>query len=60
MKDKDHPIIDRIRAARHRISARCGNDPEKLVDYYIELQERDRDRFVKATPERKRRKVAAG
>lgn len=60
MKDKDHPIIDRIRAARHRISERCGNDPAKLVEHYMELQERHRDRFIKDAPDRKRRKVAVG
>ena len=34
---KEDKAIDRIRAARHRISEACGHDPHKLVDYYKEL-----------------------
>ena len=30
--------IARIRQARHRISEKCGHDPEKLVEYYMKLQ----------------------
>ncbi|MBD2778884.1 hypothetical protein [Iningainema tapete] len=35
---KDDPAIKRIREARHRISEEYGHDPQKLVNYYIELQ----------------------
>ncbi len=35
---KDDPAIKRIREARHRISKEHGHDPQKLVNYYIELQ----------------------
>lgn len=35
---KDDPAIKRIREARHRISSEHGHDPQKLVNYYIELQ----------------------
>ncbi len=45
---KDDPIISRVREARHRISEQCGHDPKRLVDYYISLQERHRDRLVNA------------
>ena len=31
---KDDLVIDRIRKARHSISAKCGHDPKKLVEYY--------------------------
>jgi hypothetical protein len=41
-------VIDEIRAARHRISERCGHDPEKLVAYYIELQKRHGDRLIES------------
>jgi hypothetical protein len=40
------PVIDEIRAARHRISAACDHDPKKLVDYYRRLQEKYRDRII--------------
>ncbi len=40
------PVIDEIREVRHRISERCDHDPERLVAYYMELQEQYRDRFV--------------
>lgn len=35
--DKDE-AIGQIRETRHRISEEYGHDPQKLVDYYIELQ----------------------
>jgi hypothetical protein len=43
---KTDPVIDEIREVRHRISARCGHDPERLVAYYMELQEKYRDRLI--------------
>ena len=48
------PVIDEIREVRRRISERLGNDPARLVAYYMELQERYRDRLTDAvkTPER--------
>ena len=45
MKYKDDPVIKRIRDARHKISAKFGHDPEKLVDHYIELQKQYADRL---------------
>lgn len=36
----DDPAIERIREVRYRISERCGHDPQKLVNYYIELQKK--------------------
>ncbi len=42
------PTIARIREARHRISRKCGNDPKKLVEYYMMLQnEKYADRLVR-------------
>jgi hypothetical protein len=49
-KTKADPAIDEIREIRHRISERFGHDPERLVAYYMELQEKYRDRFVGAPP----------
>ncbi|MGW8255993.1 MAG: hypothetical protein ACWGMZ_00755 [Thermoguttaceae bacterium] len=40
------PTIARIRQARHQISEKCGHDPKRLVEYYMQLQERHRDRLV--------------
>lgn len=40
------PLIDEIRAVRHQISAAVGHDPTKLIEYYMVLQERHKDRMV--------------
>ena len=42
------PVIDEIRDVRHRISARFGHDPERLIAYYMELQKQYEDRLIKA------------
>lgn len=34
--------LERIREVRHRISEQYGHDPQKLVNYYIELQKQYR------------------
>jgi hypothetical protein len=44
----DDPVIDEIREIRHRISARFGHDPARLVAHYMELQKTFAGRFVKA------------
>jgi len=43
---KSDPVIDRVRAARHAISERCGHDPKRLVEYYMKRQEGLEDRLV--------------
>ncbi len=54
MKPKDDPVIDEIREARKRISARFNHDPAKLVAYYQKQQEQHSNRLIKtdksATP----------
>ena len=40
------PVIDEIRAIRHRISEQCNHDPAQLVAYYMKLQERHHDRMI--------------
>jgi hypothetical protein len=40
------PVIDEIRAVRHRISERFGHDPARLVAYYLELQKQYQDRLI--------------
>jgi len=46
---KDDPTISRIRAARKKISARFGNDIEKLVKHYMKRQERHGHKLIKAS-----------
>ncbi len=43
---KNDPVLNRIREARHRISAQCGHDPQKLVQYYMELQEQSQHKLA--------------
>lgn len=50
---KDDPTITRIREVRHSISEKCGHDPKKLVEYYIQLQKKHEGRFIiKERPEK--------
>ncbi|MBC7815476.1 MAG: hypothetical protein IAG10_01095 [Planctomycetaceae bacterium] len=41
---KDDPTIQSVRDARHQISAEVGHDPQKLVEYYQQRQQRNRQR----------------
>lgn len=43
---QDDPAIARIRDVRHRISKQFDHDPKKLVEYYMQLQERHKDRLL--------------
>jgi len=44
--------LARVREARRRISEKCDHDPKRLVEYYLKLQEQQRDRvFVLRKPE---------
>jgi len=45
MKKEDEGIRA-VREVREKISAEFGNDPEKLVEHYLEQQERYRDRLL--------------
>jgi hypothetical protein len=40
------PVISEIRETRHRISARFGHDPRRLVAHYLQRQECHRDRLI--------------
>lgn len=40
------PAIARIREVRHRISKQFDHDPKRLVEHYIQLQERHQDRLL--------------
>ncbi len=39
--------LERIWEVRRKIYAHCGNDPQKLVEYYIEQQKQNPQRFLK-------------
>lgn len=45
-EERSDPVIDEVREIRQKISARFGHDPARLVAYYMELQERHRDRLI--------------
>ena len=45
-QSQSDPVIDEIREVRHRISARFGHDPARLVAYYVELQKQYQDRLI--------------
>ena len=44
---QDDPAVERVREVRHQISQRCEHDPKKLVEYYMHLQERHKERLLK-------------
>ncbi len=50
---QDDPAIERVREVRHRISQQCEHDPKQLVEYYMRLQERHRERLLKAAEDEK-------
>lgn len=35
---KNDPVIDEVRRVRHQISAECGHDAKRMVDYYMKLE----------------------
>ena len=45
------PVVKRVRAARHRISASHGHDTRRLVEHYRELEKKYADRLVRAAPD---------
>lgn len=49
MKPKSDPTIERIREIRHRISEEHSHDPQKIVEYYLELQKKYQERLSGGT-----------
>jgi len=41
------PLIDEIRAVRHRISERFGHDTKRLCDHYREMEKKYRGRMLR-------------
>jgi hypothetical protein len=56
----DDAPIEEIRELRQQISARFDNDPARLIEYYLKLQEQYRARLVNspATEENKEQNAA--
>jgi hypothetical protein len=52
---KDDPTISKIRETRHNISENNSHSPQKIVDYYIELQGKYKDRLLKSSEEEEQR-----
>ena len=53
-RNPSDPVIDEIREVRHRISARFGHEPTRIVAFYMELQKQYEDRLIETitSPER--------
>ena len=58
-QDRSDPVIDEVREVRQRISARFDHDPARLVAYYMELQERHRNRLIDPSKAAERRDESA-
>ncbi|MFP4395412.1 MAG: hypothetical protein ACLFTI_09130 [Anaerolineales bacterium] len=39
MSEIQDVVINRIREVRHQISEQHGHDPQRLINYYLELQQ---------------------
>jgi hypothetical protein len=51
MSQESEPTLERIRRVRREISAQFGHDPYQLVEHYMQLQERHRERLVRNAEE---------
>lgn len=59
MKDKPkQDALAQVRAARHQISEQFDHDPRKLVAYYLDLQQKYKDRLVRPVEEKDQEKAA--
>ena len=48
---KKDPTIEEIREARKKISEKYNNNPQQIVNYYMELQKKYQDRHIKVDEE---------
>lgn len=46
---KNDLTITQIRKTRHQISERFNHDPKKIVEYYIEMQKKYRNRLLEGS-----------
>lgn len=59
MEPRDDRPVEEVREARRRVSERCGHDPARLVEYYMRLQERYKERLLEQASETKQRELGA-
>jgi len=50
--------LERVRDTRHQISEQFNHDPKKLIEYYINLQEKYKDRFLESEEKKKDKQIA--
>jgi hypothetical protein len=50
---QDDPGIAHVREVRHHISQQHAHDPKRLVEYYIQLQEKYKDRLLEQIQSKK-------
>ena len=43
---KDDPAIAQIPEVRHKISETHGHDPKRVIEYYIQFQQKYKERVV--------------
>ena len=53
------PLLDEVDEARRRILAECGNDPQKVMESYLEYQKQFADRLVRYDKADRKGKSAA-
>ncbi len=53
---KHDPTIDEIRKIRQEISRRFGNDPKRIIEYYIQLQKERPNRLIFSSNARQKKR----
>jgi hypothetical protein len=56
---QDDLAIVYVREVRHRISQQHAHDPKKLVEYYLQLQEKYKDRLLEQVKSKKPEEASA-
>ena len=56
---QDDPAIVHVREVRHLISQQHAHDPKKLVEYYLQLQEKYKDRLLEQVKSKKPEEASA-
>jgi hypothetical protein len=53
------PLLEELDAARRRLFAKCGNDPERVFEWFLEYQKQYADRLISRHQQSPRGKSAA-
>jgi hypothetical protein len=59
MQTREDPVLEEVRQVRREISARFGHDPARVVEYYLQLQERYAERLLRTPVQEKSDRPAA-